>query len=67
MSSLVIQNSAAEISQFVIENGRVESDENGINLASLEVEVEFECMERGLEDCEEIAAAAVEMAERRGW
>lgn len=58
-----IQNAAAEISQFVIENGRVESGENGINLASLEVEVEFECEERGLPDCGEIAAAAVALAE----
>lgn len=62
MSSQAIQNQAAMISQFVIENGRVESGENGINLASLEVEVEFECEERGLEDCSEIAAAAVELA-----
>lgn len=62
MSSQAIQNQAAEISQFVIENGRVESDASGINLASLEAEVEFECRERGLPDCSEIAAAAVELA-----
>lgn len=60
-----IQNAAAEISQFVIENGRVLADDDGnLNEESVRVEVEFECMERGLEDCEEIAAAAAEMISR---
>jgi hypothetical protein len=52
-------NQAAAISQFVIENGRVETDDSGqVNAESLRVEVEFECGERGLEDCSEIAAVA---------
>ena len=63
MSSQNIQNQAAEIAQFVIENGRVESDGNGsFNTESLRVEVEFECNERGLSDCTEIAEAAVKLA-----
>lgn len=53
-------NQAASIAAFVIENGRVETDDSGqVNAESLRVEVEFECGERGLEDCGEIAAAAV--------
>jgi hypothetical protein len=55
-------NVAAEISQFVVENGRVESDADGnLNLESLRAEVEFECHERGIEDSDEVAAAAVEL------
>jgi hypothetical protein len=55
-------NTAAQIAQFVVENGRVESDGRGnLNLESLRAEVEFECGERGLPDCTEIAAAAVEL------
>lgn len=55
-------NTAAQLSQFVVENGRVQSDENGLSLESLRVEVEFECNERGLEDCAMIAEAAAVMA-----
>lgn len=62
MSSQNQMNIAAEITQFVVENGRVEPDGDGINLESLRIEVEFEASERGLEDCSEIAAVAVELA-----
>jgi hypothetical protein len=56
-------NQAAEISRFVLENGRVESDgEGNLNLESLRTEVEFECSERNLPDCDEIAEAAVKLA-----
>lgn len=55
-------NQATQISQFVIESGRVESDENGLNLESLRVEVEFECNERGFDNCAMIAEVAVVMA-----
>jgi hypothetical protein len=51
---------AMEIAQFVVENGRV-SGEGGDWLESLRDEVEFECGERELEDCEEIAEAAVNL------
>ena len=55
-------NQAAEISKFVVESGRVESDDDGnINSESLRVEVEFECGERGLSECSEIAEAAVSL------
>ena len=55
-------NQAAEISKFVVESGRVESDDDGnINSESLRVEVEFECGERGLSECAEIAEAAVSL------
>jgi hypothetical protein len=37
-----------------------ESTESGFNLESLRVEVEFECQERGLDNCEEMADEAVE-------
>ena len=51
---------ATEIAQFVVENGRVEGV--GVEwLESLRVEVEFECGDRGLEDCEEIAEVAVNL------
>ena len=51
---------ATEIAQFVVENGRVEGVEVEW-LESLRVEVEFECGDRGLEDCEEIAEVAVNL------
>jgi hypothetical protein len=57
------ENTVTEIINFVIENGRVlpdESTESGFNLESLRVEVEFECSERGLDNCEEMADEAVE-------
>lgn len=59
-----MENSLNEIVNFVIENGRVlqdDSTESGFNLESLRVEVEFECSERGLEDCEEMADEAVKL------
>lgn len=52
---------AVEIARFVVENGRVEGDEGNLNLESLRIEVEIECGERGIEDCAEIAEAAVEL------
>lgn len=61
-----MENTVTEIINFVIENGRVLQDENtdsGFNLESLRVEVEFECQERGLENCEEMAEEAVKMYE----
>lgn len=54
-------NQAAEISRFVIENGRVEGEGEAWT-ESLRVEVEFECSERNLPDCDEIAEAAVNLA-----
>lgn len=51
---------ATEIAQFVIENGRVEGEGDDWK-ESLRNEVEFECSERGLEDCEEIAEVAVDL------
>lgn len=51
---------AAEIAQFVVENGRVQG-EGEEWLESLRTEVEFECSERGLEDCDEIAEVAVNL------
>lgn len=51
---------ATEIAKDVIENGRVEGAGEGW-LESLAVEVKFECSERGHEDCEEIAEAAVNL------
>lgn len=57
------QAQAAEIAKFVVENGRVESDGDGnLNQESLRGEVEFECEERGLEDCAEIADLALQFA-----
>lgn len=58
-----MENTVTEIINYVIEQGRVltdETTESGFNLESLRVEVEFECQERGLEDCEEMAEEAVE-------
>ena len=52
---------AQEIAQFVVENGRV-SGEGSERVESLRVEVEFEAGERGLDDCEEIAEVAVNLA-----
>ena len=51
-------NSPAQIALHVIENGRVvgEGDEW---LESLEIEVEFEARDRGLENSDEIAQQAV--------
>lgn len=60
MSSRTQIEIATEIAQDVIENGRVEGDGEGW-LESLAVEVEFECSERGYDDCEEIAEAAVNL------
>lgn len=51
---------AQEIAQDVIENGRVIGDGDEWK-ESLRNEVEFECGERGYEDCEEIADAAVKL------
>lgn len=51
---------AIEISRFVSENGRVQGDGDDWK-ESLRTEVEFECSERGLEDCEEIAEVAVKL------
>lgn len=60
MSSRTQIEIATEIAQDVIDNGRVtgEGDEWS---ESLRIEVEFECGERGLDDCEEIADAAVKL------
>lgn len=61
-----MKNTVTEIINFVIENGRVLQDEttdSGFNLESLRVEVEFECQERGLENCEEMADEAVKRYE----
>ena len=52
---------AQEIAQFVVENGRVQG-EGEAWYESLRGEVEFECADRDLEDCEEIAAVAVKLA-----
>lgn len=52
-----------DILRFVVENGRVQAEDGGFNLASLEVEVEFEARERGLSD--EQVKAAVEFARSR--
>ena len=52
-----------DILRFVVENGRVQVDGDGFNLASLEVEVEFEARERGLSD--EQVKAAIEFARSR--
>ena len=52
---------AQEIAQFVVENGRV-TGEGSEWLESLRGEVEFECDERGISDCEEIAEVAVNLA-----
>ena len=51
-------NQATEIARHVVENGRVQG-EGQAWLESLRIEVEFECEERGLSDCTEIADAAV--------
>lgn len=60
MSSRTQIEIATEIAQDVIDNGRVTlaGDEWS---ESLRIEVEFECGERGLDDCEEIAEAAVNL------
>lgn len=52
-------NLAVEIAAFVIENGRVEGDGDDW-LESLRTEVEFEAMERGLENASELAEIAME-------
>jgi hypothetical protein len=52
---------AREIAQFVVENGRVQG-EGSERLESLRIEVEFECNERDLDDCAEIAEVAVNLA-----
>jgi hypothetical protein len=52
-----------DILRFVVENGRVQADDDGFNLASLETEVEFEARERGWSD--EQVKAAVEFARSR--
>lgn len=66
MSNPEILEVAAEILRDVVENGRVLADEDGnLNEESVRVEVEFECLERGiLEDCDGIISAAVEMISR---
>lgn len=51
---------AQEIAQSVVENGRV-SGQGSEWLEALRNEVEFECGERGLDDCEEIAEVAVKL------
>jgi hypothetical protein len=51
---------AAEIMQFVVENGRVE----GEDAESLRIEVEFEARERGHENSDEVADMAVTIS---GW
>lgn len=54
---------AVEIAKHVVDNGRVLSDGTGsLDLLSLRAEVEFECDERGLSDCAEIANIAVSLA-----
>lgn len=60
MSSRTQIEIATEVAQDVIDNGRVTlaGDEWS---ESLRIEVEFECGERGLDDCEEIAEAAVNL------
>lgn len=49
---------ATELAQFVIESGRVTGDTPDEWLESLTGEVEFECNDRGIDDCHEIAEAA---------
>lgn len=49
-----------EIAQSVVENGRV-SGKGSEWLESLHREVEFECNERNLDDCAEIAEIAVNL------
>jgi hypothetical protein len=45
--------------EFVVENGRVEKLDNGnFNAESMEVEVEFECEERGWSDEDTAAEVA---------
>ena len=61
MSSRKQVEVAQEIAQFVVENGRVQG-EGSEWLESLRGEVEFECDERGLDDCAEIAEVAVNLA-----
>ena len=60
MSSRTQIEIATEIAQDVIENGRVIGHGDDWK-ESLRNEVEFECSERGLDDCEEIADAAVNL------
>jgi hypothetical protein len=53
---------ATEIARFVVDNGRVASDDDGnLDPESLRGEVEFECEERNIEDCTEIAEVAVNL------
>jgi len=55
-----IDNQAVTITRFVIENGRVTGDRNQEWLDSIENEVKFEAIERGLsDDADMIAAHAV--------
>ncbi len=52
---------AAELAQFVIDQGRVEGEDREWWLSSLGVEVAFEADERGYENASEIAEAAVRL------
>lgn len=53
------KDTALEIANYVVENGRVEGDGDEW-IESLRVEVEFEADERGLENSTELAELAVE-------
>lgn len=58
-----VQEQASILTLFVVENGRVQADgKGGLNLHSLEVEVEFEARQRGASNSSEIGKAAVELA-----
>lgn len=59
------QSVALNIARYVIENGRVESGDGGINDESLRVEVSFEAGERGYDDetAEAMATYALEQYE----
>lgn len=60
MTSVNQINLAKQIAQDVIDNGRVVGEDQDW-LESLRVEVEFECRDRGHDDCEEIAETAVNL------
>lgn len=56
-----IQEFAARIARDVVESGRVIQEDGQLNAESLRNEVEFECLEQKLPDCDQIADAAVQM------
>ena len=56
-----VENVAAQILQYVTENGRVMADESGPICDSVEFEVSFEAAARGYENSDEIGRAARDM------